>query len=79
MVFDWYTSVRIMIFFGDQVLTINGNFRQNNVQELYSLFKFLRIKPLNDAQAFDVQIGKPLTTGRNAGQALKKLRVGSKY
>ncbi|KIL66062.1 hypothetical protein M378DRAFT_75691 [Amanita muscaria Koide BX008] len=54
---------------------LTGTPLQNNVQELYSLFKFLRIRPLNDAQAFDVQIGKPLTTGRNAGQALKKLRA----
>jgi SNF2 family DNA or RNA helicase len=50
--------------------------RQNNVQELYSLFKFLRIKPLNDRQSFEIQIAKPLKTGRNAGQAMKKLRVG---
>lgn len=50
--------------------------RQNNVQELYSLFKFLRIKPLNDKQSFESQIAKPLKSGRNAGQAMKKLRVG---
>ncbi|KAF8635554.1 hypothetical protein AX15_000207 [Amanita polypyramis BW_CC] len=54
---------------------LTGTPMQNNVQELYSLFKFLRIRPLNDWQSFDTQIGRPLKSGRGAGSAMKKLRA----
>ncbi|KAF8266996.1 P-loop containing nucleoside triphosphate hydrolase protein [Lactarius quietus] len=47
---------------------------QNNVEELYSLLKFLRIKPLNEWQTFNEQISKPLKSGRSA-VAMKRLHV----
>ncbi|KAF8639149.1 hypothetical protein AX17_001638 [Amanita inopinata Kibby_2008] len=54
---------------------LTGTPMQNNVQELYSLFKFLRIKPLNDWTSFNEQIAKPVKTGKDAGRAMKKLRA----
>lgn len=49
--------------------------RQNNVSELHSLFKFLRVKPYNDLARFNLDIGKPITSGRGAGRAMKRLQV----
>lgn len=48
---------------------------QNNVEELYSLIKFLRIKPLNDWQTFRDQISEPIKKGRPQ-RAIKRLHVG---
>jgi SNF2 family DNA or RNA helicase len=53
---------------------MNPRVRQNNVEELYSLLKFLRIKPLNDWQTFNEQINKPIKSGRSVG-AMKRLHV----
>ena len=53
---------------------INVHVRQNNVEELYSLVKFLRVKPLNDWQTFNEQINKPIKSGRSV-LALKRLHV----
>jgi SNF2 family DNA or RNA helicase len=50
--------------------------RQNTVEELYSLIKFLRIRPLNDWHTFNEQIAKPVKSGR-PGRALKRLHVSS--
>ena len=49
--------------------------RQNNVTELYSLIKFLRIKPLSNWDTFNNQISKPVNTGRGASRAMKRLQV----
>jgi SNF2 family DNA or RNA helicase len=49
--------------------------RQNNVTELYSLIKFLRIKPLSNWTTFNEQVAKPITSGRGAGVAMKRLQV----
>ncbi|KAJ7632980.1 SNF2 family N-terminal domain-containing protein [Roridomyces roridus] len=54
---------------------LTGTPMQNNVDELYSLFKFLRIKPLNDWERFNTQIAKPVKNGRGAGRAMKRLQV----
>jgi SNF2 family DNA or RNA helicase len=48
--------------------------RQNNVEELYSLFKFLRIRPLNDWDHFNTHINKPVKSGKSA-RAMKRLQV----
>lgn len=48
--------------------------RQNNVTELFSLFKFLRIKPLSNWETFNEQIAKPVKSGRG-GRAMKRLQV----
>ncbi len=48
--------------------------RQNNVEEIFSLIKFLRISPLNDWPTFNTQIAKPVKAGR-PGLALKRLQV----
>lgn len=47
---------------------------QNNVDELYSLIKFLRIKPLNDWPTFRDQISEPVKKGRPQ-RAIKRLHV----
>lgn len=51
------------------------NSRQNNVTELYSLIKFLRIKPLSNWDTFNNQIAKPVNNGRGASRAMKCLQV----
>jgi SNF2 family DNA or RNA helicase len=48
--------------------------RQNSVEELYSLIKFLQIKPLNDWQTFNEQIAKPVKGGTSV-RAMKRLHV----
>ncbi|KAF9242263.1 SNF2 family N-terminal domain-containing protein [Melanogaster broomeanus] len=53
---------------------LTGTPMQNTVEELYSLIKFLRIRPLNDWQTFNEQIAKPAKSGR-PGRALKRLQV----
>lgn len=48
--------------------------RQNNVEELFSLLQFLRIRPLNDWDTFNTQINKPVKSGRSV-RAMKRLQV----
>ena len=48
--------------------------RQNNVEEIYSLIKFLRISPLNDWGTFNTSIAKPVKAGKPV-RALKRLQV----
>ncbi|KAF9541344.1 hypothetical protein CPC08DRAFT_650606, partial [Agrocybe pediades] len=54
---------------------LTGTPMQNNVTELYSLIKFLRIKPLSNLEAFNEQIAKPVNSGRGASRAMKRLQV----
>jgi Superfamily II DNA/RNA helicases, SNF2 family len=49
--------------------------RQNNVTELFSLIKFLRIKPLSNWEEFNEKIAKPVKSGRGANRAMKRLQV----
>ncbi|KAG8215967.1 putative ATP-dependent helicase, partial [Butyriboletus roseoflavus] len=53
---------------------LTGTPIQNTVEELYSLIKFLRVRPLNDWHTFNEQIAKPVKGGR-PGRALKRLHV----
>ncbi|KZT63245.1 hypothetical protein DAEQUDRAFT_742034 [Daedalea quercina L-15889] len=53
---------------------LTGTPLQNNIEELYSLFKFLRIKPLNDWSIFNEQIAKPVKANRTT-RAMKRLHV----
>jgi SNF2 family DNA or RNA helicase len=53
----------------------DGNYRQNNVTELYSLIKFLRIKPLSNWEQFNDQIARPVSSGRGASRAMRRLQV----
>lgn len=55
---------------------LSGTPMQNNVNELQSLIRFLRIKPYDDPRFFSIHIGKPLEKGlkKNGQEALKKLR-----
>lgn len=48
--------------------------RQNSVEELYSLIKFLQIRPLNEWTTFNEQIAKPVKNGRSV-RAMKRLQV----
>ncbi|KAF8153019.1 SNF2 family N-terminal domain-containing protein [Crassisporium funariophilum] len=54
---------------------LTGTPMQNNVTELYSLIKFLRIKPLSVWDTFNEQIAKPVNSGRGASRAMKRLQV----
>ncbi|KIM92388.1 hypothetical protein PILCRDRAFT_810445 [Piloderma croceum F 1598] len=53
---------------------LTGTPMQNSVEELYSLLKFLQIRPLNDWQTFNEQINKPVKAGRQV-RAMKRLHV----
>ncbi|THH19390.1 hypothetical protein EW146_g1739 [Bondarzewia mesenterica] len=53
---------------------LTGTPLQNNVEELYSLLAFLRIRPLNDWATFSEQISKPIKSGKTA-RPMKRLQV----
>ncbi|OJJ43974.1 hypothetical protein ASPZODRAFT_135394 [Penicilliopsis zonata CBS 506.65] len=53
---------------------LSGTPMQNNLDELQSLIKFLRIKPYNDLAAWREQITKPLANGLG-GLAIERLQV----
>ncbi|GMK57535.1 hypothetical protein CspeluHIS016_0403690 [Cutaneotrichosporon spelunceum] len=53
---------------------LTGTPIQNNVDELYSLFKFLRAKPLDDWSVFRSRVSVEVTEGRT-GIAMKRLHV----
>ncbi|KAM5539722.1 hypothetical protein V8D89_006535 [Ganoderma adspersum] len=53
---------------------LTGTPMQNNVEEIYSLIKFLRIVPLNDWGTFSSSIAKPVKAGKPV-RALKRLQV----
>lgn len=50
------------------------NHRQNSVEELFSLFKFLRVKPLNDWGTFNDTIAKPIKANKTT-RPMKRLHV----
>ncbi|KAI9835949.1 MAG: hypothetical protein M1819_001847 [Sarea resinae] len=52
---------------------LTGTPMQNNLDELQSLIKFLRIKPYNDLAIWKEQITRPLNNGRG-GVAIKRLQ-----
>ncbi|KIY49841.1 hypothetical protein FISHEDRAFT_40909 [Fistulina hepatica ATCC 64428] len=54
---------------------LTGTPMQNSVIELFSLLKFLRIKPLNQIETFKEQIEKPLKSGHGAKRAMQRLQV----
>ncbi|KAJ7217076.1 SNF2 family N-terminal domain-containing protein [Mycena pura] len=54
---------------------LTGTPMQNKVDELFSLLKFLRIKPLNEWERFNAQIAKPVKSGKGATRAMKRLQV----
>ncbi|EPX73453.1 ATP-dependent DNA helicase Rhp16b [Schizosaccharomyces octosporus yFS286] len=53
---------------------LTGTPLQNNLDEIFSLVKFLRIQPLNDSSTWKEQITRPVTQGK--GQlAIERLRA----
>ena len=73
MVSYWNPDVGILYLSTCQLHSC-ATIRQNNVEELYSLIKFLRLRPLNDWQNFNEQIAQPVKAGRPT-RALKRLHV----
>ncbi|KAH8684888.1 SNF2 family N-terminal domain-containing protein [Tricladium varicosporioides] len=53
---------------------LTGTPMQNNLDELQSLIKFLRIKPYDDLKEFKEQIDRPMKNGRG-DVAIKRLRA----
>ncbi|EIW80017.1 hypothetical protein CONPUDRAFT_126467 [Coniophora puteana RWD-64-598 SS2] len=53
---------------------LTGTPMQNSVEELYSLIKFLRIRPLNDWPEFNTKIAQPIKSGRTSAP-MKRLQV----
>lgn len=51
---------------------------QNNVEELYSLLKFLRLRPLDDWQEFKEKIAQPIKNGQPQ-RAIKRLHVRNQF
>lgn len=51
---------------------------QNNVEELYSLLRFLCLRPLDDWNEFKVKIAQPIKNGRPQ-RAIKRLHVRRGY
>jgi SNF2 family DNA or RNA helicase len=48
---------------------------QNNIIELYPLFKFLGIRPYHELEAFKRTFAQPIQSGKGAGRAMGKLQV----
>lgn len=53
---------------------LSGTPMQNSVVELYSLLRFLRIRPYDDEQRFNKEIGNPIVKAGNAS-AMRKLQA----
>ncbi|KIY68112.1 hypothetical protein CYLTODRAFT_351900 [Cylindrobasidium torrendii FP15055 ss-10] len=54
---------------------LTGTPMQNEVGELFSLFKFLHVKPYHEIERFNVDIAKPFKSGHGMNRALKRLQA----
>ncbi|KAK7460971.1 hypothetical protein VKT23_008899 [Stygiomarasmius scandens] len=54
---------------------LTGTPMQNDVTEIFTLLKFLRIKPFNNFERFNADIAKPIKNGNGANRAMKRLQV----
>ncbi|CCJ28149.1 unnamed protein product, partial [Pneumocystis jirovecii] len=68
------TAISVCSLKGCNRWCLTGTPIQNSIEELYSLFKFLRIKPLNDFSVWKEQISKTISQG-NDEISLKKLKI----
>ncbi|KAG4304303.1 hypothetical protein PORY_002278 [Pneumocystis oryctolagi] len=68
------TAIAVYSLKGCNRWCLTGTPIQNSVEELYSLFKFLRVEPLNDFSVWKEQISKTISQG-NEEVSLKRLKV----
>ncbi|THV01686.1 hypothetical protein K435DRAFT_817999 [Dendrothele bispora CBS 962.96] len=55
--------------------TLTGTPMQNGVSEIFSLLKFLRVKPIDNWEYFNSTIAKPLETCVGVDKAMKRLQL----
>lgn len=75
MVSHWYPDVSHLSYVICVQTFLTCIFRQNDATEMFSLFKFLHVKPYNDWERFNSEIAKPLKSGQGVNRAMKRLQV----
>jgi SNF2 family DNA or RNA helicase len=76
--YRWALTGKMVVVTINPLVTslLSGTPLQNNVEELFPLLKFLRIRPLNDWIEYKTVIADPVKKGRTKS-AMKRLHVSS--